>query len=61
MPSSYINNSKINFLAILPICIVVVLMMLHQYESSGESWEYWSFADELYNQGEFVIQSRSPL
>lgn len=60
-PSGYMNSTKVNSLAILSICIVVVLMMLRHFEPSGENWGYWAFADELYNQGEFVIQSRSPL
>jgi hypothetical protein len=58
---SYMTNTKINFRAVLSICIVVVLTMLLHQEPGGETWGYWSFADELYNEGKFIIQSRSPL
>ena len=58
---SYMTNTKINFRAVLSICIVVVLTMLLYNEPGGETWGYWSFADELYNEGKFIIQSRSPL
>lgn len=59
--TGYIDSTKINIRVILSIGTVVVLMMLLHFEPSGESWGYWTFADELYNRGEFVIQSRSPL
>ena len=60
--NNHINNKKINFLPILSICIIVVLLtMMRHFEPSGETWGYWFFADILSNQGEFVIQSRSPL
>jgi hypothetical protein len=58
---NYITNSKINFRVIVSIFAVVFLIMLGPFEPGGESWPYWVFADELYSQGTFVIQSRSPL
>ena len=36
-------------------------MMLLHHEGGGETWGYWVFADELYNEGRFISQSRSPL
>jgi len=61
MSSEYIDRTKITIPAILSICIVVMLMMLLYIEPGSETLGYWIFADELYNRGEFLIQSRSPL